>query len=73
MLGIYSGLKELYRLDFEKLFLISCDMPLIKPNVIKYLVNDSDGFECCIPRWNNGFLEPFLAIYPVEKGYHKAK
>lgn len=73
MLGIYSGLKELFRLDFEKVFLFSCDMPLIKPNVIKYIISESNGFECCIPKWNNGFLEPFFAIYPVEKGYHKAK
>ncbi|MFX1280434.1 MAG: molybdenum cofactor guanylyltransferase [Promethearchaeota archaeon] len=73
MLGIYSGLKELFRLDFEKVFLFSCDIPLIKPNVIKYIINESNRFECCIPKWNNGFLEPFFAIYPVEKGYKKAK
>ncbi len=73
MLGIYSGLKELHKLNFEKVFLLSCDMPLIKPKVIEFMIKQSEGYDCCIPRWNNGFLEPFFAIYPVEKGYHKAK
>ncbi len=73
MLGIYSGLRELLRLNFEKVFLLSCDMPLIKPKVIEFMINQSEGYECCIPRWNNGFLEPFFAIYPVEKGFYKAK
>ncbi|MFX1568926.1 MAG: molybdenum cofactor guanylyltransferase [Promethearchaeota archaeon] len=73
MLGIYSGLKELNELGFEKVFLLSCDMPLIKPEVINLMISESQGFECCIPKWNNGFLEPFFAIYPVKKGFHKAK
>lgn len=73
MLGIYSGLKELMQLTFEKVFLLSCDMPLIKPEIIKLMIKESEGYDCCIPRWNNGFLEPFFAIYPVEKGYYKAK
>ncbi|MFX0042474.1 MAG: molybdenum cofactor guanylyltransferase [Candidatus Hodarchaeota archaeon] len=73
MLGIYSGLKELIKLNFEKAFLLSCDMPLIKPEIIKLMIDESDGYDCCIPRWNNGFLEPFFAIYPVEKGFYKAK
>jgi len=73
ILGIYSGFKELSELNFEKAFLLSCDMPLIKAEVIKLLINESMGFDCCIPRWNNGYLEPFFAIYPVEKGFRKAK
>ncbi len=73
MLGIYSGFKELVKLGFEKAFLLSCDMPLINPEVIKLMIYESQGFDCCIPRWNNGFLEPFFAIYPVEKGFYKAK
>lgn len=73
MLGIYSGLKELNRLGFEKAFVLSCDMPLINPDVINLMINESKEFECCIPRWSNGFLELFFAIYPVGKGYLKAK
>ncbi|MFX0030730.1 MAG: molybdenum cofactor guanylyltransferase [Candidatus Hermodarchaeota archaeon] len=73
MLGIYSGLKVLNELKFEKAFLLSCDMPLIKAEVIKLMINNSIGFDCCIPKWDNGYLEPFFAIYPVEKGFLQAK
>jgi molybdopterin-guanine dinucleotide biosynthesis protein A len=73
MLGIYSGLKELKSLGFKTFFLFSCDMPLIKSEVINLMIELSKGYECCIPRWKNGFLEPFFAIYPVDKGFNKAK
>ena len=73
MLGIYSGFKELNELNFEKGLLLSCDMPLIKQEVIQLLIRESEGYDCCIPRWNNGFLEPFFAIYPVEKTFKRAK
>jgi len=73
MLGIYSGFKELNRLGFEKAFLLSGDMPLIKPKVIELLIKEVEGFDCCIPRWNNGFLEPLFAIYPIKKTFELAK
>ena len=73
MLGIYSGFKELNNLGFEKGFLLSGDMPLIKPEVIELLIKEVEGYDCCIPRWNNGFLEPLFAIYPVEKTYELVK
>ncbi len=73
MLGIYSGFKELDRLGFEKGFLLSGDMPLIKPKVIELLIKEVGGFDCCIPRWNNGFLEPLFAIYPIKKTFELAK
>jgi len=73
MLGIYSGLKELNRLGFEKCFLLSGDMPLIKPKVIELLIKEVEGFDCCIPRWNNGFLEPLFAIYPIKKTFELAR
>ena len=73
MLGIYSGFKELNRLGFEKGFLLSGDMPLIKPKVIELLIKEAEGFDCCIPRWNNGFLEPLFAIYPIKKTFELAK
>ena len=73
MLGVYSGLKELYDLGFEKAFLLSCDMPLIKHEVIELMIVESKEYDSCIPRWNNGYLEPFFAIYPVKEGFKKAK
>jgi len=73
MLGIYSGFKHLKKLNFEKAFVLSCDMPLIKAEVIEFMIKQSQNYDCCIPRWGNGFLEPFFAIYPVEKGFARAK
>lgn len=73
MLGIYSGFKHLNKAGFKKAFVLSCDMPLIKAEVIKYMIIQSENYECCIPRWENGFLEPYFAIYPVEKGLIRAK
>jgi len=73
MLGIYSGFKELNNLGFEKGFLLSGDMPLIKPEVIELLIKEVEGYDCCLPRWNNGFLEPLFAIYPVKKTYELSK
>ena len=73
MLGVYSGFKELKKLGFEKAFLLSGDMPLIKPKVIELMINSVKGYDYCIPRWHNGYLEPLFAIYPVEKTYELAK
>lgn len=73
MLGIYSGFKELLRQKFEKAFVLSCDMPLIKPEVINFMIQQSEDYDCVIPKWKNGFLEPYFAIYPVKKGFNKAK
>jgi molybdopterin-guanine dinucleotide biosynthesis protein A len=73
MLGIYSGFKELNRLGFEKGFLLSGDMPLIKPKVIELMINRVKGYDCTVPRWNNGYLEPLFAIYPVNNTFKLAE
>ncbi len=73
MLGIYSGFKELDRLGFEKGFLLSGDMPLVKPKVIELMINRVKGYDCSIPRWNNGYLEPLFAIYPVNSTFKLVK
>ncbi|KKN23964.1 hypothetical protein LCGC14_0899620 [marine sediment metagenome] len=64
---MYSAFKELDDLGFKKTLVLSCDIPLINKKVIKYLINCSKRFECCIPQWDNGFLEPLCTIYPIQK------
>ena len=49
--------------------MLSCDNPLVKFEVIEFIIRQCEGFDCCIPRWNNNFLEPLLAIYPITKAY----
>ncbi|TXT67342.1 MAG: putative molybdenum cofactor guanylyltransferase [Promethearchaeota archaeon] len=73
LLGIYSAFKELKRLGFQKAFTLSGDAPLIKSEVIKYMIQQAKGYDCVIPRWENDFLEPLFAIYPVDSTYHRAE
>lgn len=73
MIGLHSAFKELNKLDYEKAFALSCDIPLVKYEVIKLLIKQSKGCDCCIPRWNNGFVEPLCAIYPIKEGLEKTR
>lgn len=73
MIGIYSAFKELDKFGYEKAFILSCDSPLIKPEVIDLLIKQSKGYDCCIPKWNNTFLEPLFAIYPIRKAFRLAE
>jgi len=67
MVGLYSAFKELLDLGYQKALTISCDMPLIKKNVIELLINESIHYDCVIPKWKNGFLEPLFAVYPIKE------
>ena len=69
MIGLYSAFKELKELKYEKLFALSCDNPLIKKEVINFLIQEAKSYDCCIPQWLNKFTEPLFAIYPVIKAY----
>ena len=73
MIGFYSAFKELKELHYKKVFILSCDMPLIQYEIIDMLIRESKGYDCCIPRWENGFVEPLFGIYPIEKAYEEAK
>ena len=73
MLGVYSALKELDHLKFEKVFLISGDAPMIKADIIEFIINKSLDYDCCVPRWENGYLEPLMAIYPTKQAFELAE
>jgi len=73
LIGLYSTFKELDNLEYKKVFVIACDNPFIKHEVIRYLIDESKAYDCCIPKWDNGFLEPLLAIYPIKKAYRTSK
>ncbi|GAH33415.1 unnamed protein product, partial [marine sediment metagenome] len=69
LIGLYSAFKELKNLDYEKAFVLPCDTPLIKLELIDFLINQSKTFDCCIPEWRKSYLEPLFAIYSVNKAY----
>ena len=71
--GLYTTFKELKKLDYKKVLTLACDTPLIQQNVIELIIEQSKDYDCCIPKWDNGFLEPLFAIYPIKKSYYKAK
>ncbi|TFG05508.1 MAG: molybdenum cofactor guanylyltransferase [Promethearchaeota archaeon] len=73
MIGLYTAFKELKPLNYEKAFALSCDMPLIKANVINLLINEAKKYDCCIPKWKNHYLEPLFAVYPISKALERIK
>jgi len=73
LIGLYTAFKRLSTLDYEKAFTFSCDSPLIKSEVVDLLLKQAEGYDCYIPKWENGFLEPLFAIYPVKAAFEQAK
>jgi len=69
LIGLCSAFKELKELEYEKVFVLPCDTPLVKFEVINLLIKQCKKFDCCIPKWKDGLLEPLLAIYPVAEAY----
>jgi molybdopterin-guanine dinucleotide biosynthesis protein A len=69
LIGLYTAFKELSKLGYKKVFVLSCDNPLVKYEVIEFLINQCNEFDCCIPRWKNNYLEPLLAIYTIDKAF----
>ncbi len=66
MIGLYSTLNDLNHLRYRFQFTISCDMPFIKPEVIQYMNQFYSNYDYIIPQWNNGYIEPLFAIYPIK-------
>lgn len=73
MKGLYSTSRELKKLGYDKTFVLACDNPFIRINVIELLISQSKGYDCCIPQWSNGFVEPLFAIYSIKKLFNKVK
>ena len=59
--------------EYKKMLALACDNPFIQYNIVEYIINQSKDYDCCIPRWDNGFVEHLFAIYPTEKSYERTK
>ncbi|MEK7449057.1 MAG: molybdenum cofactor guanylyltransferase [Planctomycetota bacterium] len=57
--GIYSSLRAAE--NFYG-FVIACDLPLVNPEFIKYLINQREEYDVVIPESLTG-LEPLCAVY----------
>jgi molybdopterin-guanine dinucleotide biosynthesis protein A len=57
--GLYTGL--FYSLSYHA-FCTACDMPLLNPRLIKYMVEERDEYDVIVPKTRDG-LHPLHAIY----------
>jgi len=69
LIGLYSAFKELKNLEYKKVLVLPCDTPLVKYEVIDFLIKQCNKFDCCIPKWHNNLLEPLIAIYTIKNAY----
>ena len=62
MAGVLSGLSAL---KSEYGAVVACDTPFLKAGLLEHLFEVAEGFNAAIPSWQDGSLEPLLAIYNV--------
>ncbi|WP_456423519.1 molybdenum cofactor guanylyltransferase MobA [Thermococcus sp.] len=57
--GVYTAL------TLGDAFVVAGDMPLLVPDFIDFLVFEfrKSGKVACVPRWENGYLEPLHSVY----------
>ncbi len=57
--GVYTAL------SLGDAFVVAGDMPLIVPEFVDFLISEFEksGKLACVPRWENGYLEPLHAAY----------
>ncbi|USS40428.1 molybdenum cofactor guanylyltransferase MobA [Thermococcus aggregans] len=58
--GVYAALHKL-----GDAFVIAGDMPLVQPEFVDYIVEKFHKLKphVCVPKWENGYLEPLHAAY----------
>jgi len=58
--GIVSAFSEM---KSEIVFVVSCDVPKIKKEVVKIILSEIDNFDAAVPMLKNEFIEPLVAAY----------
>jgi molybdopterin-guanine dinucleotide biosynthesis protein A len=57
--GIYSGLQSM---RYPRGLLVACDMPMLNPELLRYMILLSSSFDVVIPRIGDN-VEPLHAVY----------
>lgn len=57
--GLYTGL---FYSSNPYSFCVACDMPFLNKSMIRYLIEQADGYDAVVPRTEDG-LQPLHAIY----------
>ncbi len=66
IIGAAAGLRH-YSQKVNASFILSCDIPLIKAGILRYLVDQYRGEDAILPQWDsNSYLEPLHSLYTVE-------
>ncbi len=58
--GLYTGLKVV---NGNKVAVVGCDMPFVSGDLLDLLFELCQGHDAVIPRWPNGYVEPFHSVY----------
>lgn len=57
--GIQAGLLAA---DHDRIFVTACDMPFLDGRLVKFLLEQSDGFDVTVPQIGS-YLQPLFAVY----------
>jgi len=60
--GLSAGFEALLRRNIGAVFASSCDVPLLKPEVIRYLIDSMSGEEAAVVR-DRDHCHPLSAVY----------
>jgi len=60
LVGIVSAFQEM---KSETVFVVSCDVPLIKKDAVKLILSEIRGFDAAVPVTGSCFIEPLFAAY----------
>ena len=58
--GLYTGI---FHSSFERVFVMACDTPFMKPEVIEYILEQADGSHDIVVPEAQGGLEALAAVY----------
>lgn len=65
IIGAAVGLRY-FAQKVDAVFILSCDIPLIKAGILKYMADHFAGEDALIPQWDsNQYLEPLHGLYTV--------
>lgn len=60
--GMLIGMRSM---QSKYALVLPCDSPFVNREVLKYLLNKTQGADAAIPQWPNGQIEPLHAVYKV--------
>lgn len=62
--GILEGMRGA---SGNYVFVVACDMPFIRSDVISFLFNEAVDYDAAIPMWKDGRKEPLHSVYKRER------